>query len=69
MSIDGIFVVDSVVHGFDTTAANAIGRFGRGVLQANFGFQWAMVPDQRGVVGDRRGPSAGKRPRSAHGLP
>ena len=45
MSINGIFVVDSVVHGFDTTAANAIGRFGRGVLLSNFGFQWAMVPD------------------------
>src|SRR5882724_1419365 len=45
MSIDGIFVVDSVVHGFDTTAANAVGRFGRGVLLSNFGFQWAMVPD------------------------
>src|SRR2546421_1641848 len=45
MSINGIFVVDSVVHGFDTTAANAVSRFGRGVLLSNFGFQWAMVPD------------------------
>ena len=24
MSINGIFVVDSMVHGFDTTASNAI---------------------------------------------
>ena len=45
MSINGTFVVDSVVHGFDTTAANAVSRFGRGVLLSNFGFQWAMVPD------------------------
>ena len=31
MSINGTFVVDSVVHGFDTTAANAISRFGRAI--------------------------------------
>ena len=38
-------VIDSVVHGFDLTAANAIGRYGRGVLLATYGFQWSMVPD------------------------
>ncbi|MBV8564133.1 MAG: amidohydrolase [Methylobacteriaceae bacterium] len=45
MSIDGMFVLDSVVHGFDSTAANAVSRYGRALLQSNHGFQWAMVPD------------------------
>jgi len=32
MSINGILVVDSVVHGFNTTASNAISRFGTAAL-------------------------------------
>jgi predicted TIM-barrel fold metal-dependent hydrolase len=45
MSINGMFVLDSIVHGFDATAANAASRYGRSLLLANFSFQWAMVPD------------------------
>jgi predicted TIM-barrel fold metal-dependent hydrolase len=45
MSINGTFVLDSVVHGFDTTAANVTSRYGRSLLLSNFAFQWAMVPD------------------------
>ncbi len=45
MSINGHFVIDSVVHGFDSTAANIASRYGRTLLEANFGFQWAMVPE------------------------
>jgi predicted TIM-barrel fold metal-dependent hydrolase len=45
MSINGRFVIDSVVHGFDSTAANVASRYGRSLLLANQGFQWAMVPD------------------------
>jgi predicted TIM-barrel fold metal-dependent hydrolase len=45
MSIDGMFVLDSVVHGFNSTAANVASRYGRSLLLANQGFQWAMVPD------------------------
>jgi predicted TIM-barrel fold metal-dependent hydrolase len=45
MSINGMFVLDSVVHGFDSTAANVASRYGRSLLLANHGFQWAMVPD------------------------
>jgi predicted TIM-barrel fold metal-dependent hydrolase len=45
MSLDGAFVLDSVVHGFDSTAANVASRYGRGLIHANHGFQWAMVPD------------------------
>jgi uncharacterized protein len=45
MSLGGAFVLDSVVHGFDSTAANVVSRYGKGLLQANHGFQWAMVPD------------------------
>jgi len=40
-----MFVFDSVVHGFDSTAANVASRYGRSLLLANHGFQWAMVPD------------------------
>jgi len=45
MSINGAFVLDSVVHGFDSTAANVASRYGKSLLLANFGFQWAMVPE------------------------
>jgi uncharacterized protein len=45
MSINGAFVLDSVVHGFDSTAANVASRYGKSLLLANFGFQWSMVPD------------------------
>jgi predicted TIM-barrel fold metal-dependent hydrolase len=45
MSINGWFVFDSVVHGFDSTAANVASRYGRSLLLANHGFQWAMVPE------------------------
>jgi uncharacterized protein len=45
MSVNGKFVLDSVVHGFDTTAANVTSRYGRSLLLSNFGFQWSMVPD------------------------
>jgi uncharacterized protein len=45
MSVDGMFVFDSVVHGFDSTAANIASRFGRSLLLANHAFQYAMVPD------------------------
>jgi uncharacterized protein len=45
MSINGMFVLDSVVHGFDSTAANVASRYGRSLLLANQAFQWAMVPD------------------------
>ncbi len=40
-----MFVFDSVVHGFDSTAANVASRYGRSLLLANHGFQWAMVPE------------------------
>jgi hypothetical protein len=40
-----MFVLDSVVHGFDSTEANVASRFGRSLLLANQAFQWAMVPD------------------------
>jgi len=45
MSINGMFVLDSVVHGFDSTAANATSRYGKSLLLANQAFQWAMVPE------------------------
>jgi predicted TIM-barrel fold metal-dependent hydrolase len=45
MSVNGMFILDSVVHGFNTTAANATSRYGRSLLLSNFAFQWAMVPD------------------------
>jgi predicted TIM-barrel fold metal-dependent hydrolase len=45
MTPDGFAVIDSVVHAFDSTSANAIGRFGRELLLGNFAFQYAMVPD------------------------
>jgi len=45
MSINGMFVLDSIVHGFDSTAANVTSRYGKSLLLANFGFQWSMVPD------------------------
>ena len=45
MSINGTFVLDSVVHGFNTTAANVSSRYGKSLLLSNFSFQWAMVPD------------------------
>jgi len=45
MSLDGLFVFDSVVHGFDSTEANVASRYGRSLLLANQGFQWAMVPE------------------------
>jgi predicted TIM-barrel fold metal-dependent hydrolase len=45
MSINGTFVLDSVVHGFDTTEANVTSRYGRSLLLSNFAFQWAMAPD------------------------
>jgi predicted TIM-barrel fold metal-dependent hydrolase len=45
MSINGAFVLDSVVHGFNSTAANVASRYGKSLLLANFGFQWSMVPD------------------------
>ena len=45
MGINGMFVFDSVVHGFDSTAANVASRYGRSLLLANHGFQWAMVPE------------------------
>ncbi len=44
MSIGGMFVLDSVVHGFNSTAANVASRYGRSLLLANHAFQWAMVP-------------------------
>jgi uncharacterized protein len=45
MSINGMFVFDSVVHGFRSTDANVASRYGRSLLIANHAFQWAMVPD------------------------
>ncbi|MFO1149929.1 MAG: amidohydrolase family protein [Alsobacter sp.] len=45
MSIGGMFVLDSVVHGFNSTASNVASRYGRSLLLANHAFQWAMVPD------------------------
>jgi uncharacterized protein len=45
VSINGTFVFDSVVHGFDSTTANIASRYGRSLLLANHSFQWAMVPD------------------------
>ena len=45
MSVNGSFVLDSVVHGFDSTTANVISRYGQSLLLANHGFQWAMVPE------------------------
>ena len=45
MSVNGLFVFDSVVHGFDSTAANVASRYGRSLLLANHGFQAAMVPE------------------------
>ena len=45
MSINGMFVFDSVVHGFDSTTGNVASRYGRSLLLANQSFQWAMVPD------------------------
>jgi predicted TIM-barrel fold metal-dependent hydrolase len=45
LSINGMFVIDSVVHGFDSTEANVASRYGRSLLLANHSFQWAMVPD------------------------
>ena len=45
MSISGMFVFDSVVHGFRSTDANVASRYGRSLLLANHAFQWAMVPD------------------------
>lgn len=53
MSIDGMFVFDSVVHGFDATAANVASRYGRSLLLANHAFQWAMVPDPYRLKPDR----------------
>ena len=44
MSINGMFVFDSVVHGFNSTAANVADRYGRSLLLANHAFQWGMVP-------------------------
>lgn len=45
MAHRGLFVLDSVVHGFDATTANVASRYGRSLLLANHAFQWAMVPD------------------------
>jgi predicted TIM-barrel fold metal-dependent hydrolase len=45
MSINGACVIDSVVHGFDSTMTNVSSRYGKSLLLANFGFQWSMVPD------------------------
>ena len=45
MSVNGAFVFDSVVHGFDSTAANVASRYGKSLLLSNFEFQWSMVPD------------------------
>ena len=45
VSINGMFVFDSVVHGFDSTTGNVASRYGRSLLLANQSFQWAMVPD------------------------
>jgi predicted TIM-barrel fold metal-dependent hydrolase len=45
MSVNGTFVFDSVVHGFDSTAANVASRYGRSLLLANQAFQYAMVPE------------------------
>ncbi len=45
VSVNGTFVFDSVVHGFNATAANVASRYGRSLLLANHAFQWAMVPD------------------------
>lgn len=45
MSINRAFVIDSVVHGFDSTMTNVSSRYGKSLLLANFGFQWSMVPD------------------------
>ena len=45
MSVNGAFVLDSVVHGFDVTQANVTSRYGKSLLLSNFDFQWAMVPD------------------------
>jgi predicted TIM-barrel fold metal-dependent hydrolase len=53
MSIDGMFVCDSVVHGFDATAANVASRYGKSLLLANHAFQWAMVPDPYRLAPDR----------------
>ena len=40
-----MFVLDSVVHGFDSTTANVASRYGASLLLANQAFQWAMVPE------------------------
>jgi predicted TIM-barrel fold metal-dependent hydrolase len=53
MSVGGTFVFDSVVHGFNATAANVSSRFGRSLLLGNFAFQWAMVPDPYRLPPDR----------------
>ncbi|HTW25828.1 MAG TPA: amidohydrolase family protein [Acetobacteraceae bacterium] len=53
MSIDGMFVFDSVVHGFDSTTANIASRYGKSLLLGNHAFQWAMVPDPYRLPPDR----------------
>jgi len=45
MGVNGAFVLDSVVHGFDSTSANIASRHGKSLLLGNFAFQWAMVQD------------------------
>lgn len=45
MAHNGMFVLDSIVHGFDATAANVASRYGRSLLLATYSFQNAMVPD------------------------
>jgi predicted TIM-barrel fold metal-dependent hydrolase len=53
LGINGMFVFDSVVHGFDSTAANVASRYGRSLLLANHGFQWAMVTDPYRLAPER----------------
>lgn len=38
--IDGMFVVDSIVHAFDSRSANAITRYGRAIFESAQRFQW-----------------------------
>ena len=46
--IDGMFVVDSIVHAFDSTTANAITRYGEAIFRSAQSFQWNFTrPEYR----------------------
>lgn len=44
--IDGMFIVDSIVHAFDSRLANAITRYGQAIFESAQRFQWNFTAPQ-----------------------